>query len=239
MPSWRLLTTSWPDREFNLAFEWALLEAVKNGYSPSTVRIWVNGPCVVVDRSARSLDEVRREACLELGLPVLRRPTAGGAVYHDEGNLNWTLVLRREDLGPLRWPRQLEEKASRALLELLASLGLRGEFRPGEGVFLGGAKVSGMASYVSRTAVLVHGTLLVCSDLGALRKALRCKFEVANLAERCGLDLEPLALGANLAVRLASSFGSGLVEKPALRHELELAEHLRDRACLPGWPEGR
>ena len=51
--------------------------------------------------------------------------------------------------------------------------------------------------------------------------------------------MEPLALGADLAVRLASSFGSGLVEMPALDHELELAEHMRDRARLPGWPEGR
>ena len=229
MPPWRLITSSWPDPDFNLAFEWGLLEAVKSGKAPTTVRLWVNAPCVVVDRSGRSSAEVKLEACRELGLPVLRRPTAGGAVYHDEGNLNWTVVARREDIWPVRWPSELELLASKALIDLLASLGLRGQLRPREGIFVGDLKVSGMAFYVGRRALMVHGTLLVCSDLGTLRTVLRCKFEVANLSDLSGCELGPWSLASDLAVRLARAFGAGLVEGIPSDHELNLAEALRPR----------
>ena len=229
MPSWRLMTSFWPDPEFNLAFEWALLEAVGSGKAPTTVRLWVNAPCVVIDRSGRSSAEVKLKACRELGLPVLRRPTAGGAVYHDEGNLNWTIVARREDVWPVRWPSELESLVSRALLDLLASLGLRGQLRPREGIFVKGLKVSGMAFYVGRGALMVHGTLLVCSDLRTLRSALRCKFEVANLSDLLGRELDPWSLASDLAIRLARAFGAGLVEGSPSGHELDLAEALRPK----------
>ncbi|OYT52456.1 hypothetical protein B6U66_01770 [Candidatus Bathyarchaeota archaeon ex4484_135] len=212
-----------------MAFEWGLLEAVKSGKAPTTVRLWVNAPCVVIDRSGRSSVEVRLEACRELGLPVLRRPTAGGAVYHDEGNLNWTVVARREDIWPVRWPSELESLASGALIDLLASLGLRGQLRPREGIFVGGLKVSGMAFYVGRQALMVHGTLLVCSDLRALRTVLRCKFEVTNISDLLGYKLDPWSLAPDLAIRLARAFGAGLVKGTPSDHELDLAEALRPR----------
>ena len=237
MPTWRLLMTYWPDRELNLALEWALLKSVGSGASPSTIRLWLNGPCVVVGRSRRSLAEVRLEACEALGLPILRRPTAGGAVYHDEGNLNWTVVARRTDLLRNMWPDELEAIAASALLELLGSLDLEARLEARKGVFVGDRKVSGIAMYLGRDAVMVHGTLLVRSDLSALRAALRCKFEVANLSELTGSELDPWDLAPALARGLAEAFGANVVEEQLAPGERSLAEELRAeaRAC----PEGK
>ena len=224
----RLLETAWRDTELNLALEWALVEAVGSGQSPSTLRLWTNGPCVVVGRSGRSLAEVRLEACRKLGLPVLRRPTAGGAVYHDEGNLNWTVAIRKAELPRPMWPDELERRASGALIGLLNELGLSGHHEARKGVFVGGRKVSGMAMYVGRRAVMVHGTLLVNSDLSALRAALRCKFEVANLSELAGSGLDPWAdVALPLAEHLARAFGAHLAEGRIAQEERALAEGLR------------
>jgi len=227
-PRSRLLTMAWRDAELNLALEWALIELVSSGSSPSTLRLWTNEPCVVVGRSGLSLAEVRLEACRALGIPVLRRPTAGGAVYHDEGNLNWTLIIEKAEFPRLAWPDELERMASRAILALLDELGLRGSHEARRGVFVEGRKVSGMAMYVGRRAVMVHGTLLVSSDLSALRTALKCKFEVANLSELVGSTLDIWAdVAPSLTRQLARAFGIDVVLGELSREELALAEELR------------
>lgn len=241
----RLLWASWPNPELNLAFEWALLELARRGACPSTLRLWVNGPCVVVDRSCRSLAEVRLPACESLGLPVLRRPTAGGAVYHDEGNLNWTVLVRRSDLPEgVRWPREAERLAGEAILSLLSRYGLQGSFRPGEGAFAFDRKISGLAIYAGREAIMVHGTLLISSDLARLREALYCKYEVVNLSELLGRPVEVRGVGELLASCLASAFGAELEEGGPSEEELSLASTCLPRVRLPkpnklGPPEAR
>jgi len=237
---WRLLRTSWPDPGLNLAFEWALPRLVAEGACPNTLRLWINPPCVVIGRSGRSLAEVRLEVCERMGLPVLKRPTAGGAVYHDEGNLNWTVVARKDDLPEsIRWPSELEALAANAILDLLAYLGLEGRFEPRKGVFVGPYKLSGLAMFLGRGAVMVHGTLLVSADLRALRSALACKFEVANLAELTSSGLGPWEIGELLVPLLAEAFGvrGGLPEDRPEPNEFTLAKSMRQLAHA--WPEGK
>lgn len=235
MPRWRLLETSWEDRVLNLAFEWALPKLVGRAACPSTIRLWTNPACVVIGRSKLSLAEVKLDACRELGLPILRRPTAGGAVYHDGGNLNWTVVAVREGYLKSIGPSELEGLAARAVLELLASYGLEGHHEPRKGVFVNGRKTSGMAMYLARDAVMVHGTLLVNADLGRLRKVLSCKYEVSNLVDLVGSRVELGEVKALLASCLARAFGVELVGGGVRPIELSLASALKGEVLV--WPE--
>jgi lipoate-protein ligase A len=74
----------------NLAFDEALLRVAPE--SP-VVWLWRNPVCVVVGRGQRIAREVHADACERDGVPVLRRASGGGTVFHDPGNLNVTLVL--------------------------------------------------------------------------------------------------------------------------------------------------
>ena len=227
----RLLKTAWRDAELNLALEWAMLELMRAGSSPNVLRLWTNGPCVVIDRSGKALAEVRLGTCEALGIPVLKRPTTGGAVYHDEGNLNWTVVMEKAGRYGFRWPSELEQRASHAILQLIKAHGLEGRYEARRGVFVRGRKISGIAMYIGQRAILVHGTLLVCSDLSALRGALKCKYEVASLSELTRSALDPWAdVAPLLAEELARAFGAYVVEGRLSREELALAEELRPMA---------
>jgi len=73
----------------NLALEEALVRAAPER---ALLRIWQNSTCVVVGRGQRVEREVDLAACRRDGVPVLRRSSGGGTVYHDLGNLNVTLV---------------------------------------------------------------------------------------------------------------------------------------------------
>ena len=134
----------------NLALEEALVRAVP---AVSLLRIWQNGPCVVLGRGQRLHREANVTACATAGVPVLRRASGGGAVYHDLGNLNITLAVPG-------WVLGLAGDLAALVAGVLRQLGLAPTVT-GRGVFAGPVKVSGLASQLTRGAALAHATLLV------------------------------------------------------------------------------
>jgi len=138
------------DQAANLALEEAL---ARSGPPSPLLRIWQNASCVVIGRAQSAAREVNLAACAAGGVPVLRRASGGGTVYQDLGNLNITLAA------PGCAPA-LAAEAAALVAAVVAGLGLAP--RTGErGVSVGPAKVSGLASHVTREGSLAHATLLV------------------------------------------------------------------------------
>ena len=133
-----------------LALEEALVRAIP---AAPVLRIWQNGPCVVLGRGQRPHREANVAACATAGVPVLRRASGGGAVYHDLGNLNITLAVRG-------WAPGLAGDLAALVAGVLRRLGVTPTVT-GRGVFAGPVKVSGLASQLTRDATLAHATLLV------------------------------------------------------------------------------
>ena len=147
--------------EQNLALEQQLLEG-----SEGVVLLYVNDPAVVVGRNQTIEAEVDCAYCKEHDIPVVRRLSGGGTVYHDGGNLNYAIIcnsperpLDRDYTEPIVWVLQR--------LGVAASAGSRGE------IMVDDAKISGSASMVRRGRVLFHGTLLFDADLEILNSTLR------------------------------------------------------------------
>ena len=143
------------DQAANLALEEAL---ARSGPPSPLLRIWQNASCVVIGRGQRAAREVNLATCAASGVPVLRRASGGGTVYQDLGNLNISLAV------PGRAPG-LAAEAAALVAAVIAGLGLAP--RAGErGVSVGPAKVSGLASHVTRDGSLAHATLLVTTPAG-------------------------------------------------------------------------
>lgn len=138
------------DPAANLALEEALVRAVP---PRPLLRIWQNAACVVLGRGQRPEREVDVAACAAAGVPVLRRASGGGTVYHDLGNLNVTMVVPG-------WAPALKGDVAALVAGALRHLGLAPAVTE-RGVFVGTVKVSGLASQITRTATLAHATLLV------------------------------------------------------------------------------
>jgi lipoate-protein ligase A len=172
--SWRVLCDGGGrDPSRNLALDEALARLA--GSAP-TLRLWRNARCVVVGRSQVAEAEVDEEACRRLDVPVYRRFSGGGAVYHDEGNLNVSVVLSRDDPLLRRRPARrslpgLYAAALEPLANAVRALGIPAVATERE-VAVGGRKVSGVAAWLGRGSVLVHATLLVAADLALLERVL-------------------------------------------------------------------
>ncbi|MBS7605650.1 MAG: lipoate--protein ligase family protein [Candidatus Bathyarchaeia archaeon] len=184
MEKWRLLHSNFNDPYLNMAIEEAILIAVDEGKSPSTLRFWRNSRSVILGRSQNIIDEVNIEECERHRVKVVRRFTGGGAVYQDLGNLNWTFIISRDsELYPNAFS-ELYEFACNIVIGGLKDLGVNAEFIRPNSIFVKNKKISGLAAYIKRKAVLCHGTLLVHANLRILSKVLfKLRYEVTNIRD--------------------------------------------------------
>lgn len=176
MSEWRLILDDGErDPHLNLARDEALARAVAADAEAAVpvLRLWRNAPCVVVGRAQLAWAEVDLRAAAALGAPVLRRFTGGGTVWHDEGNLNVSVVVRPDD-DRIRADATLRPVPGlyRLVLEPLAAavraLGVGTARATERDVVTAEGKISGVAAWIGGRAILVHATLLVDADLEAL-----------------------------------------------------------------------
>jgi lipoate-protein ligase A len=151
----------------NLSREEELFRKVESRDLPELVRFWVNSECLVRGRVRNArygwYDE---NLAREMGTKVVERSTGGGAVYHDEGNLNWSFFLRNN--GSFLSPTAMFSRASSYIVRALGKLGVEARFAPPNRIDVSDHKVSGMAARSTSRALLVHGTLLLNSNLERL-----------------------------------------------------------------------
>ena len=126
--------------------------------------LYRNSSSVLIGRNQNVRREADVEWCLEHGVPIVRRISGGGAVYHDLGNLNYAFVVDRKDYSPDRYVG--------IAVEALRSLGVTDARISGHhSIWCGDAKISGSAFALGKAA-LVHGCILVETDLEMLSAAL-------------------------------------------------------------------
>jgi lipoate---protein ligase len=144
----------------------AVEEALRAGLDgePGFLLTYVNAASVIVGRNQNPQHELTPHDSEGQVVPVYRRTSGGGAVYHDQGNLNWSFVVRGglDDRAGLL-AIVVEALRSRGIP---ASAGSRGE------LLAGGFKIGGTASAAGRGVLLYHGTILVNADLELLVKVL-------------------------------------------------------------------
>jgi lipoate-protein ligase A len=138
-----------------------------------TIRFWVNPPSVVLGRFQQASSEADISFCRRNGIQVARRFTGGGAVYHDHGNLNMTVVSRQKRLTL----QDLNVTNSAITLGALGGFGLRGSFHAPNSIMLGENKISGGAAAVGHDYALWHSSLLVSTSLPTLESALAPSME--------------------------------------------------------------
>ena len=151
---------------FNMAVE----EYILKEFKADCFMLWRNEPAIIVGKNQNTLSEINLEYVQANKIPVVRRLSGGGTVFHDLGNLNFTFI-KNESEGNFNNFR----KFTLPILNVLKSLNVNAEFSGRNDLTIEGKKFSGNAQYNYKNRVLHHGTLLFSSDISNLSKALQAK----------------------------------------------------------------
>ena len=144
------IVDSTTDPYWNLAAEEYLLTAL----SEPVFRLWRNAPSVIVGRYQNAAAEINSEYVRTRGIPVVRRLTGGGAVFHDLGNVNYTFIDRKvegEDTAAMF------RRFTAPVISALRSLGVEASLEGRNDLVISGRKFSGNAVCVHGGRVLQHG----------------------------------------------------------------------------------
>ena len=146
------------DPFYNQAFEEYVFQTFRED---DVFLLWQNSPAVIVGSFQNICREVHVETLRRLGIPVVRRMSGGGTVYHDLGNVNYTYISRQD--GMVDYDRCLQP-----VINALNDIGVPARKNRTCDIAIGEEKISGSAQRSAGGRVLHHGTLLFQSDLTVL-----------------------------------------------------------------------
>ncbi len=149
---------------YNLATEEFLLKNTDD----DIFMLWRNSPSIIVGRNQNTLAEINLDYVRSINLPVVRRLTGGGAVFHDLGNINYTFIESNssEKFGNYA-------AFSKPILKTLESLGINAALKGRNDLCIDGLKFSGNAQVVWHNRIMHHGTLLFSADVTDMSAALK------------------------------------------------------------------
>ncbi len=130
--------------------------------------LWQSSPSVIVGKHQNVFKEVNVPYVIENNIPVVRRISGGGTVYHDEGNINYSMITESSQKNSLINFRKFTE----TVIEFLKTFGLEAKFEGKNNITLNGKKISGNSAHIFKNRIIHHGTLLFDTRLDELEKTI-------------------------------------------------------------------
>ncbi len=232
--SFRLVIHPRMDGRLDMAVDDALAEACGQLKSPPVVRLYGFAPATLsLGRFQRAAGLLDAAALAADGIELVRRPTGGHAVLHDN-ELTYAVVFSREDAEELAGSsrkRAVYEYIAAFLLDGLERLGIRGSIcaaqigdprnpdcfgAAGEYEIAGisGRKLIGSAQMTTRSAVLQHGSIPLENPGRRVFRYLRAEppadfREPSSLVEEAGRALAFEEVRDAFAAAARARFGAG------------------------------
>ncbi len=156
---------------YSVALEEAILESCSKGLMPPTLHLYVRDrPTVSLGYFEKLEAAVDQQALLDERVFLVRRMSGGSTIFTDQGQLIFSLTV---DQGAIPKPEDAYALTCGVIVNALRSLGVQAEHKPPNDIIVNGRKISGSAQTRKKGMLMVHGTLLVDTDLDRMMRVLR------------------------------------------------------------------
>ena len=150
---------------YNLALEEYLCRTVTDD---DCFILWTNDDSVVIGRNQNIFEEVNVDDAAADGISLARRNSGGGAVFHDKGNINFSIISTFDENALNSYDEFLDP-----VIDMLHSLHVPATKRNKSDIAILDNKISGNAQIIKGERIIHHGTLLFDADLKKLKKYLK------------------------------------------------------------------
>ncbi len=210
---WRLIREEAWRGPMNMALDEIAAETAADG-GPRTLRVYRWDPGTLSLGYHQDPDTIDWAYCEREGITVTRRPTGGGAIYHDDfGDVSYSIVAPAAEL-----PGDLMDSYAllcEPLFDAFERLGVDAayadeerpaihkpacylrELHPAHDVLAGGRKISGNAQYRQRDSVIQHGSVTYARAVERHRSTFAdppgtgaFRERVTSVREEAGVDRE-------------------------------------------------
>lgn len=203
---WRLLVDDPQDGAWNMAVDEAILHQRRTGASLSTLRIYSWQRRTISLGYFQRIDQPLADLCGQDSIDLIRRPTGGGFVLHDQ-EITFSLIFSRQDLREQRqaveYFRVIATCIQKALLALGVQVSLAETVYSGKDnhffcfnnptkydLLVAGKKVCGSAQRRYRDIILQQGSLILRTpgdpafwrQAAGLEEALRQKISLTDIS---------------------------------------------------------
>lgn len=144
---------------YNLGLEEYLIEQAGD-----VLYLWQNNNTIVIGRNQNPYKECNIKKIKEDNINLVRRRSGGGAVFHDLGNLNFTIISKKNENNI--------EINFKLVNKVLSCEGIESVFNGRNDLHVEGKKISGNAFYEENNIFCHHGTLLIDVDMNKLSSYL-------------------------------------------------------------------
>ncbi len=141
------------------------MEIMEKNTDSVLLYLWQNGPSVILGRNQNPFVECDVDSMRQDAVELVRRKSGGGAVYHDLGNLNYTVISHSILADKELW--------TGILCNTVRQWGLKPEKSGRNDITVEGKKFSGTAFSQKNDIIMQHGTIMVNVELDCMERYLR------------------------------------------------------------------
>jgi lipoate---protein ligase len=170
---WRLLITKNTNPYYVTALDDAIAIARKENKIANTLHFYQrNPPAISLGRSKKIFEDIDTEECKKNNIAILRRTTGGGTIFTDKGCLIYSLIFDKNDV-VVSNHQDLFSFVCNSIVSALQKKNINTTYKPPNDILLNNKKISGSAQIKKKDIILIHGTLLVNTDILLLFKVLK------------------------------------------------------------------
>jgi len=129
--------------------------------------LWINEPSIIIGKHQHTYSEINFSFVKKNNIPVIRRISGGGTVFHDLGNINFSFIQHVNSQNKVDFNR-----FTAIIINLFSDLGINARLGKRNSIYIGDYKVSGHAEHLFKNKILHHGTILFDTNLDMLNECL-------------------------------------------------------------------
>jgi len=170
---WRLIDTDIADPYYVTAADEAISIARKENKVENTLHFYRrNPPAISIGISRKIIDDINLNECKKNNVKIVRRITGGGTIYTDKKCLIYSLIYDKDFMQNLS-STKIFENVCNSIIKSLEKFQIKTIYKPPNDILLNGKKISGSAQIKKGNIVLIHGSMVLDTNLELMNKILK------------------------------------------------------------------